>query len=182
MEKVTSKSAIADPAPSPAAQPTTDVEPAETSATADGDADHKNQPSAERAYSVGYGRPPAHTRFQPGRSGNPKGRPKGAFNLKDQRRRVYTDMISLREGNGRRKVPAVVAVDVVLMHKALQGDLRAAEAVSKNAKELGAFDDGATEPTGNPLDLTNAEIRNLSNEELSQLIAIVKRAKGLPPD
>jgi hypothetical protein len=27
--------------------------------------------------SVGYGRPPAQTRFQPGRSGNPGGRPRG---------------------------------------------------------------------------------------------------------
>src|SRR5215204_1647532 len=32
------------------------------------------------AYAVGYGKPPAHSRFTPGRSGNPKGRPKGARN------------------------------------------------------------------------------------------------------
>jgi hypothetical protein len=28
-------------------------------------------------YRVGYGRPPKATQFKPGRSGNPKGRPKG---------------------------------------------------------------------------------------------------------
>jgi Family of unknown function (DUF5681) len=162
------------------AQPTIE-EPVETSATADGNADHKSQSSAERAYSVGYCRPPTHTRFQPGRSGNPKGRPKGALNLKDQRRKVYTDMISLRDGNNKRKVPTLIAVDLVLRHKALQGNLRAAEAVFKNAKELGVFDEGATEPTGHPLDLTDAEIRSLSNEELSQLIAILKRVKEVPP-
>src|SRR3954452_10033400 len=32
------------------------------------------------AYAVGYGKPPAHSRFTPGRSGNPKGRPKGSRN------------------------------------------------------------------------------------------------------
>ena len=32
-------------------------------------------------YIVGYGRPPVATRFRPGRSGNPRGRPKGARNL-----------------------------------------------------------------------------------------------------
>ena len=32
------------------------------------------------AYAVGYGKPPAHSRFAPGRSGNSKGRPKGARN------------------------------------------------------------------------------------------------------
>ena len=31
----------------------------------------------EGDYEVGYRRPPAATRFQPGRSGNPKGRPRG---------------------------------------------------------------------------------------------------------
>src|ERR1700677_3309466 len=30
---------------------------------------------------VGYGRPPQRTRFQPGRSGNPRGRPKGSKTL-----------------------------------------------------------------------------------------------------
>lgn len=32
------------------------------------------------SYDVGYGRPPARTRFKPGQSGNPKGRPKGSRN------------------------------------------------------------------------------------------------------
>jgi len=32
------------------------------------------------AYEVGYGKPPKQTRFAAGKSGNPKGRPKGAKN------------------------------------------------------------------------------------------------------
>ena len=33
-------------------------------------------------YEIGFGRPPKHTRFEKGRSGNPKGRPKGKKNPK----------------------------------------------------------------------------------------------------
>jgi hypothetical protein len=33
-------------------------------------------------YEVGYGKPPPHTRFVQGLSGNPRGRPRGAKNIK----------------------------------------------------------------------------------------------------
>ena len=32
-------------------------------------------------YAVGYGKPPAASQFKPGRSGNPKGRPRGSRNI-----------------------------------------------------------------------------------------------------
>jgi hypothetical protein len=35
---------------------------------------------ADDRYEVGFGKPPKHTRFQKGRSGNPKGPPKGSKN------------------------------------------------------------------------------------------------------
>ena len=38
-------------------------------------------PCDEPAENVGPGRPPRHTRFKPGQSGNPNGRPKGCNNF-----------------------------------------------------------------------------------------------------
>ena len=35
-----------------------------------------------KPYAVGYGKPPVHTRFQKGESGNPRGKKKGEKGLK----------------------------------------------------------------------------------------------------
>jgi hypothetical protein len=68
--------------------------------------------SRARDYAVGYGKPPAHTRFRKGRSGNPGGRPRGmtagrvtALALKELYRPV-----TLREGDKLIKLPAIQAV------------------------------------------------------------------------
>lgn len=45
--------------------------------------DHHEEVRAVPAHDeIGYKKPPRHTRFRKGQSGNPKGRPKGTQNLK----------------------------------------------------------------------------------------------------
>jgi len=37
--------------------------------------------TSDDGFTVGYKKPPQHSRFQPGRSGNPRGKQKGVRNL-----------------------------------------------------------------------------------------------------
>lgn len=70
----------------------------------------------------GYGRPPKHTRFKPGRSGNAKGRPKGGHNLKTDLASILHKRVAIREDGELRQVTRQEAMLLTLCAKALQGD------------------------------------------------------------
>ena len=55
-------------------------------------------------YEVGYKRPPSHTRFEKGRSGNPRGRPKGTLNLATDLAEELGEMIEVRENGAVRRI------------------------------------------------------------------------------
>lgn len=56
-----------------------------------------------KKYRVGYGRPPEATRFKPGQSGNPKGRPKGNQSMATIGQRELAQKVEVTE-NGKRKI------------------------------------------------------------------------------
>lgn len=76
-------------------------------------------------YVIGYGKPPAHSRFQPGQSGNPNGRTKGMPNLRTDLVEELGERIRVREGDRERSIPKQRAMLKALMAKALKGDVRA---------------------------------------------------------
>lgn len=80
-------------------------------------------------YEVGYGKPPTHTRFEKGRSGNPRGRPKGARNLETDLAEELGERIRIREAGRERPVSKQRAMIKALVAKALKGDTRAAMAL-----------------------------------------------------
>ena len=80
---------------------------------------------AKPTYDVGFGKPPEHTRFKPGQSGNPKGRPKGSLNLASALNRALKEKVVVVE-NGRRK--SLTKLDVAikgLVNRAVTGDAKA---------------------------------------------------------
>ena len=76
-------------------------------------------------YKVGYGKPPKARQFKRGKSGNPKGRPKGSLNLATDLTAELGEHITVREDGRSRKVSKQRALIKSLMAKALQGDVRA---------------------------------------------------------
>jgi hypothetical protein len=100
-------------------------------------------PSDKRGdYEVGYGKPPRHTRFSKGQSGNPKGRQRGSQNLSTLLREALNEPVVVTENGGRRKITKRQAFIKQMVNQALKGDLRAARILLDNLKEI----DSRTEP------------------------------------
>ena len=76
-------------------------------------------------YAVGYGKPPTHSRFKEGKSGNPKGRPKGTLNFATTLLRTLREIVVINENGRRKEITKLEAAVKQLVNKAASGDLRA---------------------------------------------------------
>ena len=79
----------------------------------------------QRDYEVGYGKPPRHAGFQKGRSGNPKGRPRGSKNLATLVSEALDQKVSVTENGRRRRVTKRELVIGQLVNKSASADLAA---------------------------------------------------------
>ena len=84
-----------------------------------------NNESPSEQEGVGYGRPPRHSRFRPGQSGNPRGRPKGKRNLASLLSDVLIQPVTITANGKRKRVSSETALLLRLREKALGGDIRA---------------------------------------------------------
>jgi hypothetical protein len=86
----------------------------------------RNDLDEPRDYDVGFGRPPEHGKFKPGRSGNPRGRPKGSLNLATVLLKAAAERVVVNEGGKKKAITKLEATAKQLANRAASGDLRAA--------------------------------------------------------
>ena len=98
----------------------------------------------DRPYEVGNCKPPKHSQFKKGQSGNPKGRKRKAsiidMTAREMVSKIVSELIPVRIGNRQVTLPKKYAVIVGIVHDSLSGTpnqrLKAFECLNK----FGAFD------------------------------------------
>jgi hypothetical protein len=127
-------------------------------------------PDQKRDYEVGYRKPPRHTRFTKGQSGNPRGRSPGAKNLKTLLSDALNEFVIVSENGGRRKITKREAIITQLVNRSASADFRAIKILLDMVRDI----EGQTEPA-------SAEIAAFSEADEKVLEQIRSRfSKGEP--
>lgn len=85
----------------------------------------------KREYSVGYGKPPVHSRFKPGQSGNPRGKAKGRKNLATELLEELSERVVVTENGRQRKLSKQTLILKRMVTDAAQGDAKARDQLLK---------------------------------------------------
>jgi uncharacterized protein DUF5681 len=113
---------------------------------------------AEGSYAVGYGKPPRHTQFKRGVSGNPRGRPKGRLNLATVLQTELKRTITVREGSRNRRVSKGEAFIVKTVNGALNNDPKAGAMLITLMRAHGMIDDAPDDSHEAPLTQDDAAL------------------------
>jgi hypothetical protein len=109
-------------------------------------------------YEVGYRRPPKATRFQPGRSGNPKGRPRQSKNGKTLLVQELDEVIQVNEGGIPRRMSKRRAFFKTLVNRALK-EPRYADLLKKFMEEYDLVKDEQV-PTSMRIEFVRAKLQD----------------------
>ena len=118
---------------------------------------------SERTYTVGRGKPPAHTRFKPGQSGNPRGRPRGSVDLGRALLVAASETVTVTENGRKRRLTKLEVAARQVANKAASGDQRAIELLSKHLDKMAAPEPGTSSPADQPE-------RRLGTEDDAQIL------------
>jgi hypothetical protein len=124
----------------------------------------------EGNYEVGYGKPPRHTRFQKGRSGNPAGRPRGKKNLATLLSNALDQKIIVVESGRRKKISKREAIVTQLVNKSASADLKATQILLAMLRDVETRADSGCADIGS---LTEAD-----RQIIQRIQARIRREQG----
>jgi Family of unknown function (DUF5681) len=127
---------------------------------------NKKGSSGNNNYVVGRGRPPLLTRWKPGQSGNPKGRPKGVKNIMTCLRNELSRKINIKQRGEIRKVNTREAIAMTIANLALKGDPKLLPLIISLDREISAAQERERLPTSTK-GMTPQEAMNLFRQHLN---------------
>jgi hypothetical protein len=86
-------------------------------------------------YTVGYGKPPQHSRFRPGTSGNPAGRRKGVRNFGTDVKRILRVPVKVKKDGRTCTISTQEGALMLLREKGLKGDARSLDGLLEYASD-----------------------------------------------
>ncbi len=122
-------------------------------------------------FEVGFGRPPRSTRFKPGQSGNPNGRPRGAKNFAIAIGQELDSRVTVTENGRRRRISKREVIAKHLVNKAASGDLKAIPLLLNEARAR----------ENNPADAVSAQVFD-TPEDRKVLDGIIARIRSSLPE
>jgi uncharacterized protein DUF5681 len=128
-------------------------------------------------YQVGYGRPPLHSRFRRGKSGNPTGRPRRGEAERAQMliwKEAYR-LLTVREGDKVTRMPVLQAVWRSLLTSAAKGNVSAVRAVIKSMHDVDA--EIRARRTGAANRKLNKDVNEITDEELLTILTSAQHGK-----
>jgi hypothetical protein len=86
-------------------------------------------------YAVGYRKPPLNSRFQKGRSGNPRGRRRGTLNIATTLQKALSEAVTVNEAGKMRKMTKLDVAIRQQTNKAASGDGQALKLLTQLQRE-----------------------------------------------
>src|SRR3954465_13110115 len=97
------------------------------------------------SYDIGYRRPPESGRFKKGKSGNPRGRPKGSTNFLTILEQELAHSIVVNDNGKKKTISRMQGMGKRIVARALQDDLKALITVVDILRRAGKFEDSGVE-------------------------------------
>jgi hypothetical protein len=119
------------------------------------------QAVAGAGYAVGYGKPPLHTRFRKGQSGNPRGRPRRKTDLASLLLEALNRRNASEERNARTRREAIVAA---LVEKSASGDLGATKLLFELMRQIGPAAEPPASPEDDPREILLRRLARLAGD------------------